>query len=148
MPALASPSLPSAFPMELGVVSFGRETRTMTTISIFPDDPQASPTRFLAVSGEVRSVGATVGEAVDALRAQLGGPDQTTLILVQPMHGDCFFTAEQQQRLGELMARWRAARDFGTIFPPEEQAELNALVEAELQAACERSAALIRGLPG
>ena len=119
----------------------------MTTISIFPDDPQSSPTRFRAVAGEVQSVGATVGEAVDALRAQLSGPDQTTLILVQPMQGDALFTSKQRQRLGELMARWRAARDSGAAFPPEEQAELNALVEAELQAARERSAALIRGLP-
>ncbi|HUY34715.1 MAG TPA: hypothetical protein VMV69_18360 [Pirellulales bacterium] len=119
----------------------------MTTISIVPDGPLDSPNRFRAVAGDVQSVGATVGEAADALRAQLSGPDQTTLILVQPMHGDGFFTLEQQQRLGELTARWRTARDSGTTFPPEEQAQLNALVEAELQAAGERSAALLRGMP-
>jgi len=32
-------------------------------------------------------------------------------------------------------------------LPPQEQAELDALVEAELRAATERSAALVRQLP-
>ena len=38
------------------------------------------------------------------------------------------------------MARWRAARDTGTTLPAEEQAELDTLVEAEVQAAIERTA--------
>ena len=38
--------------------------------------------------------------------------------------------------VADLMARWRAARDTGTPFPPEEQ--------AELEAAAKRSAALGR----
>lgn len=119
----------------------------MTTIAIVPDNPQASPTRFRAVAGEVQSVGATVGQALDALTAQLGGPEETTLVVVQPMRPDLFFTAAQQQRLTELLDRWRAARDGGAAFSPEEQAELDALVEAELRAATERSAALARQLP-
>ncbi len=119
----------------------------MTTIAIAPEDPHASPTRFCAVAGEVQSVGATAGEALDALTAQLGGPEVTTLVVVQPMRPDALFTAEQQQRLAELMARWRAARDAGTPFSPQEQAELDALVRAELHAASQRSAALVRQLP-
>jgi hypothetical protein len=119
----------------------------MTTITIVPDNPQGSPPAFRAVAGEVQSVGATVGQALDALRAQLDGPEQTTLIVVQPVQPDELFTAAQQQRLAELMARWRAARDAGTSLPPQEQAELDALVEAELRAATERSAALLRQLP-
>jgi response regulator of citrate/malate metabolism len=58
------------------------------------------------------------------------------------MRPDELFTAEQQQRLAELLARWRAARDTGASLPPQEQAELDALVQAELRAATERSAAL------
>jgi hypothetical protein len=119
----------------------------MTTIAIVPDNPQESPRRFRAVAGDAQSVGATVGEALDALQAQLGGPEQTTLIVVQPMRPDELFTAAQQQRLAELLARWRAARDAGTPLPPEEQAELDDLVEAERRAACERSAALVRQSP-
>lgn len=119
----------------------------MTTIAIVPDNPQGSPAGFRAVSGEAQSSGATVGQALDALRQQLGGPEQTTLVVVQPMQPDQFFTAAQQQRLAELMDRWRSARDSGTALPPQEQAELETLVEAELRAATERSAALIRQLP-
>ncbi len=118
----------------------------MTTIAIVPEDPQASPPRFRAVAGEVQSVGASVGQALDALTAQLGGPAETTLVVVQSMQPDSLFTAAQQQRLAELMVRWRAARDAGEPFSPEEQAELDALVQAELRAAAERSAALAREL--
>lgn len=119
----------------------------MTTIAIVPDNPQASPRRFHAVAGDVQSVGATAGQALDALTAQLGEPRETTLIVVQPMRPDALFTAAQQQRLAELMDRWRAARDVGTALPPQEQAELDALVEIELRAASERSTALARQLP-
>src|SRR5262249_23072251 len=71
-----------------------------------------------------QSLGATAGHALDALTAQLGGPAETTLIVVQPMQPDTWFTAQQRQRLEELMARWRAARDSGTCLPPDEQAGL------------------------
>lgn len=66
--------------------------------------------------------------------------------MMQPMQPDEWFTAEQQQRLADLMARWRAARDAGSPLPPEEQAELDALVLAELEAAVQRSAALAQRL--
>ena len=119
----------------------------MTTIAIVPDNPKGSSACFRAVAGETQSVGATVGQAVDALRAQLGKPDQTTLIVVQPMQPDELFSAAQQRQLADLLARWRTARDAGTQLPPQEQADLDALVEAELRAACLRSAALVRQLP-
>lgn len=119
----------------------------MTTITIFPENPQTQPPRFRAVAGEKESVGATVGEALDALTAQIGGPDATTLVVMQPMRPDMLFTAEQQRRLAELMARWRAARDAAALFSPDEQTELDALVEAELHAAVQRSADLARQLP-
>lgn len=54
---------------------------------------------------------------------------------------DRFFTTEQQQRLAELMTRWRAARDRQTSFSPEEQAELESLVAAEVRASADRAAA-------
>lgn len=119
----------------------------MTTIAIVPDNPQGSPAGFRAIAGDVQSSGATVGQALDAVHAQLGGPEQTTLVVVQLMQPDHLFTAEQQQRLAELLARWRAARDADASLPPQEQAELDALVEAELRAATERSASLVRQLP-
>jgi hypothetical protein len=119
----------------------------MTTIAIVPHNPQAPAPQFRAVAGELQSVGATLGQALDTLTAQLGGPGETTLVVVQPMRPDALFTAaQQQQRLAELMARWRVARNAGTALPPHEQAELDALVEAELRAATARSAALARPL--
>ena len=44
------------------------------------------------------------------------------------------------------MACWRAARDEGTLMSPAEQAELDALVEAEVHAATKRTTALLKEL--
>ena len=68
-------------------------------------------------------------------------PDGDTLIIVRKMGPDRFFTAEQQQRLDQLMTAWRAARDTGNPLSPDEQAELEPLVDAEVRAATERAAA-------
>ena len=59
---------------------------------------------------------------------------------------DRFFTEEQQRRLGELMAKWRAARDAGLRLSPEDQAELEGLVDDELRGAAGRAAAIADGL--
>lgn len=59
---------------------------------------------------------------------------------------DRFFTEQQCQRLGGLMARWRDARNAHTHLSAEEQAELESLVEVEVRAAADRAAALIDGL--
>jgi hypothetical protein len=117
----------------------------MTTISIFPEDA-ASQERYRAVAGDRQSVGATAGEALDALTAQIDEPGGTMVVLVQHTRPDAFFTAEQQQRLAELLARWRAARDGGAPLAAAEQAELEALVEAELRAATLRAEAIARAV--
>jgi hypothetical protein len=70
------------------------------------------------------------------------GSAYRTLLIMQSFRPDCFFSAEQQQRLSDLMNLWRAARDDGQTLPPEQQAELDSLVEAELKAATTRTAAL------
>lgn len=114
----------------------------MTDIVLVPENP---PT-YRAIAGQAQAVGATAGQALDAVMAQLGGPENTTLVVIRPMQPDEWFTAEQRQRLADLMIRWRVARDAGTQLPPDDQAELDALVRAELQAAAERSAALARRL--
>jgi len=56
---------------------------------------------------------------------------------------DRFFTAQQQQRLDELMRQWRPARDSWNSLSPSEHAELNALVDAEVQASGARAAAAL-----
>jgi hypothetical protein len=65
---------------------------------------------------------------------------------VQSLRPDRFFTAAQQQRLDALMARWRTLRDQGATLPADEHAELEALIEAELQASAARTAALADAL--
>jgi hypothetical protein len=118
----------------------------MTTVAIMPDIPGSPTTQYRAVAGKVQAVGKTAGQALDALTAQLDAGEAGTLIVVQHGRPDRFFTAEQQQRLEALMAHWRAARDAGTALSPQEQAELEALVEAEVRAAAERARALHQGL--
>jgi hypothetical protein len=115
----------------------------MPTISVLPDDP-TRPTHFRAVGGGKQFVGSTVGDAVGGLSAELGPPTETTLVVVQPMRPDRFFTADQQRRLADLMAAWRVARDAGTPFPVADQQELDALVRAEVEAATERARRLLR----
>jgi hypothetical protein len=62
------------------------------------------------------------------------------------MRPDRYFTAEQRARLEELMALWRVARDSSAQLPPEQQAELEALVEAQLEGAALRAEALLNDL--
>jgi hypothetical protein len=112
----------------------------MTTIAIVPESLAPAGTTYHAVAGQRHSVGRTPGEALDGLTAQLSEQEAGTLIVVQHMRLDQFFSAAQQQRLAELMDRWRAARDHSGSLSPEEQAELEALVNAEVEAATRRMA--------
>lgn len=116
----------------------------MTSVAVLPDSSSESGTTYRAVAGNKQSSGKTIGEAIDALTPQLENDDNSaTLIIVQQQRPDRFFTAEQQQRREELMAHWRAARDANVEFPAEAQAELEALVLAEVRAARQRAAALL-----
>jgi hypothetical protein len=117
----------------------------MTTIAILSEGV-GTPRSYRAVAGGKQSVGRTAGEALDSLTAQLDETEGGTLVVVQQFRPDRFFTAEQQRRLGELLERWRAARDAGTKLAAEEQAELDNLIEAEVQASAERARALLQGL--
>ncbi len=118
----------------------------MTKVAILPESAQSGQVTYRAIAGRRQSVGKTAGEALDALTSSLPEKEAGTLVIVQHQRPDEFFTAEQQARLNELMARWRAARDGGTVFSPAEQAELDALVEAEVRAASRRTVALLREL--
>ena len=114
----------------------------MTKVAILPVTMDQGRVSYRAVAGMKQSSGATPGAALDALTAQLSTDETSTLVIVQSLRPDQFFTAAQQQRLDQLMARWRTARDQDTLLPTDEQAELEALIAAELQAATERAAAL------
>jgi hypothetical protein len=116
----------------------------MTTIAVVPN--AGGEAGYRAIADGVEATGDTPGRALDALAECTGPPTGTTLVIVQPAAADEFFTADQQRRLGELMTRWRQARDTGTPFPASEQAELDSLVAAELRAATSRAAALLRAV--
>lgn len=114
----------------------------MTRVAILPVPSEKGDFAYRAVAGDKQSHGKTAGEALDALTAQLSEGEASTLVIVQSLRPDRFFSAAQLQRLAELMARWRAARDMGETLPVDEQSELEALVEAELRAAARRAGAL------
>jgi hypothetical protein len=118
----------------------------MTKVAILPESSIQNGMMYRAVAGARQSVAKTAGAALDALTAQLPAGESGALVIVQ-IHGpDPFFTAQQQRRLGELMDRWRAARDAGLSLCPAEQKELNTLVEAEARASGERAAAILADL--
>ena len=81
-----------------------------------------------------------------ALNSSLPEEQSATLVVVQYQRPDPFFSAEQQARLTELMSRWRAARDGGIRLLPADQAELDALAEAEVRSSGERTASMLREL--
>lgn len=118
----------------------------MTHIEILPEVNSRGRKKYRAVAGRRQSIGNTPGEALDAISHQLPPDDAGTLVVVQNFQPDQFFTAEQQQRLGQLMARWRVARDDDRELAPEEQAELEDLIDAELLGATERTRAMLAGL--
>lgn len=114
----------------------------MTRVAILPEPGEGGALRYRAIAGQQQSVGNTAGEALDAISAQLPSDKKGTLVVVQNLQPDAFFTKEQCARLEELMTRWRSARDAGTPLPAVEQAELESLVQEEIAAAGRRAAAL------
>jgi hypothetical protein len=118
----------------------------MTKVSILPIPTQGGGVSYHAVAGNKQSIGKTAGEALDTLTRQLPDDEIGTLVIVQSQRPDQFFDAEQQKRLAELMERWRTARDQGQSLSPEEQAELEALIEIELKAATARATAILNDL--
>lgn len=101
----------------------------MTTITILPEKSDS----YRAVAGDKESTGRTAGEALDALTSQLEDEESGTLVIVQNYKPDQFFNAAQQERLTELMQLHKADK-----LSPEEENELESLVEAELNGAQQR----------
>ena len=118
----------------------------MTRVSIVPVSLESGELAYHAQTGDKQSRGKTAGEALDTLTAQLQEEEAGTLVVVQHHHPDTFFSQAKQERLAELMARWRSARDSGNTLSAKKQAELDALVEEELNASAKRTAALLHHL--
>lgn len=116
----------------------------MMTVAIVPEPSKEGVVSYRAISGRQHSVGPTAGAALDALAAGLPDDESGTLFVVQHQRPDRFFSAEQQQRLAYLMSRWRECRDKNGTLSLSEQNELDALSQAELVAATNRTAAVLR----
>jgi hypothetical protein len=115
----------------------------MQTISIGTIATTNGERMYRAALGDWESTGKTAGAALDALTVEMGNEEINGFLLLQNHQPDRFFTAEQQQRLAELMSIWRTARDRGDTLPAEQQAELDDLIEAELYATAERAKAIL-----
>ena len=118
----------------------------MTKVTITAENPGAANGSFRAATRGRESVGRTPGAALDALAEQLDEKESNTLIVVQNMWPDEFFNAAQQQRLGELLAKRRAALDGAREMDASDRAELEALVDAELDGATRRATAMVNEL--
>jgi hypothetical protein len=116
----------------------------MTTVAIVPTSDTTGEKSYRAITGDKSSVGKTAGQALDALATQLGETEFSALLVIQNFRPDPFFSAQQQERLSELMHLWRTARDEGNTLSSDQQAELDSLVEDELSAATARTAAFIQ----
>ena len=115
----------------------------MTKVMIVPVPSEVGRTTYVAVAGDKQSLGATAGAALDALASQLEEEETGTVVILQNMRPDMFFSARQQRQLSTLMDEWRTARDTGSTLSAAKQSELEALVEAELIASTRRTTALL-----
>ena len=115
----------------------------MTTVAILPVSDELGRVGYRAVAGLLYSEGTTAGQALDGLTSQLPQDESETLVVLQHRQPDHHFTSRDQQRIEELMALWRIARDSGTTFPEVLQIELDHLVELEVRGATERAARLL-----
>lgn len=112
----------------------------MTAVAIVREELEPGIARFRAMArnhDDLNSIGRTAGEALDALTAQLDDQDAATLVIVQEMRPDALFTETQINRLRELVQKSNANQ-----LTPQEQADLDALIEAELVASAKRVATL------
>lgn len=111
----------------------------MTTVSIYQEKGEADVPCFRAVAGNRQSVGPTAGEALDALNAQLGKDESGSLVVIQQIQSDPFFSEAQYLRMRDLL-------DRNAPLTETEQAELEGLVKEELIASAKRTEALANAL--
>jgi len=106
----------------------------MTAVSIHKEIDGASGC-FRAVAGSHQSLGRTPGEALDSLLADEKLGVDSSMILIQRFVPDSYFTQAQYDQMKALLDR----RDSLT---PEENAQLDSLIDAELEATISRSQSL------
>lgn len=118
----------------------------MTTISIHCVPSDSGGRIYQAVSGNRYGDGNTPGAALDAITPQLSEPEAGLLVVLQGNQADLYFSSDERDRLAALMQKWRNTRDRGADLPPDEQAELESLTQAELRATGRRAQAMADSL--
>ena len=108
----------------------------MTTVSIRKEEQGANRSRYRATAGTRHCAGRTAGEALDALLATEGKVADSSTILIQRFVPDAHFTQAQYDRMQSLLAR-RAS------LTSDESAELDDLIDTELDATVSRTDALL-----
>ena len=83
----------------------------MTTVSILAVPNDEGGHWYQAVAGDRHGGGKTPGEALDAITAQFDRLETSTLVVLRNHLPDRFFTAEQRDRLEELMANGERPRN-------------------------------------
>jgi len=109
----------------------------MTSIAIRTDQKETGERQFRAIAGDRQSLGRTMGEALDALTAEWGDNIQETVVLIQRFQPDQYFTQAQHDRMQALLSR-------RSTLTPEERIELEALIDAEVDATVARTATRVR----
>jgi hypothetical protein len=109
----------------------------MRSVVIRKEKDEKTEPQFVAIAGDRRSIGRTMGEALDALTADWGEDASETAVFIQRFQPDPHFTEAQYCRMQELLAR-RAT------LSPAERAELEALIDTEVDATIARTATLTR----
>ncbi|MGH7456594.1 MAG: hypothetical protein ACRENG_34920 [bacterium] len=119
----------------------------MNTIEIIQEQANAAGEVHRARFRDWQTSAATPGAALDAIErlvAAGNGDGNGTVVIVQRFRPDAFFTRQQQGRLQELMERFQANLAAGKELAPDERKELEALVDAEWQAAIDRANEILR----
>ena len=109
----------------------------MTAVTIHQKANEASSPRFLAIAGRHQSAGDTPGEALDSLLMQEGNTIDSSLIFIQRCAPDLYFTRAQHDRMKELLNRRHS-------LTSHENEELDALINAELDATVSRTNPLLQ----
>ncbi|NJP08461.1 MAG: hypothetical protein HC866_02445 [Leptolyngbyaceae cyanobacterium RU_5_1] len=63
----------------------------MATVAIVPISNASGEKSYRAIASDKQSVGKTAGQALDALTAQLGETEFSTLLVIQSFRPDPFF---------------------------------------------------------
>jgi len=90
-----------------------KEIPAMTKVAILPVSTEQGALSYHAVAGAKHAEGNTGWTGFGCYRGSIVRGRNEHLFIVQ-LRPDRFFTAAQQERLADLMARWRTARDEAT----------------------------------